>query len=161
MGLKLDFKELKTVPNILTIVRILLIAPIVWTFFMGKENPNYYIAVVVLIVTSGLTDFFDGIIARKFNQITELGKMLDPLADKLTLIGIALCLCSLFPTVLPLIIVLIIKDLLMLCGAALLLKRGTKPPAAKWYGKIGTFIFYISVAVIIFLDFVCNLNDSV
>ena len=83
-NLKSLFTGCLTVPNLLSLIRILLI-PVFGVLFY---NGHIGWAVVILIV-SGLTDFFDGKIARKFNQISELGKMLDPVADKLTQITIA------------------------------------------------------------------------
>ncbi|MEZ3496921.1 MAG: CDP-alcohol phosphatidyltransferase family protein, partial [Lachnospiraceae bacterium] len=84
-NLKSLFSGCLTVPNLLSLIRILLI-PVFGVLFY---NGHIGWAVIILIV-SGLTDFFDGKIARKFNQISELGKMLDPVADKLTQITIAI-----------------------------------------------------------------------
>ena len=83
-------KEIKpadfvTIPNLLTYLRILLIAPFVISFI--KEQ---YILAMVFLGISALSDCCDGYIARRFNQITALGKMLDPVADKLK-IGRASC----------------------------------------------------------------------
>lgn len=153
---KIDFSELKTIPNILTLIRIVLIGP-----FVVKFLQQDYIAAVIIIVISGLTDCFDGIIARKFDMITELGKLLDPLADKMTLMAVAACLCTVFPVIIPLMIILTVKDLLMLVGASVLIKKGIKPPAAKWYGKIGTLLFYVSVAVLIFAKAVFNYENDI
>lgn len=152
----INIKELKTIPNILSLFRIALIIPFV-IFFLQKN----YIAAAVAIILSGITDALDGFIARKFNQITDLGKMLDPLADKLTLIAIMICIVILFPIVLPVVIVLIIKDVIMMIGASILLKDDIKPPAARWYGKIGTVMFYISVALIVFLKAAFNYENSI
>lgn len=152
----INLKEIKTIPNLLSIFRILLIIPFV--IFFLNEN---YIAAAVCIIVSGLTDAFDGFIARKFNQITDLGKMLDPLADKLTLIAIMICIVILFPIVLPVVAILIIKDIVMVIGASVLLKSDIKPPAARWYGKIGTVMFYVSVALIVFLKAAFNYENSV
>lgn len=152
----INLKEIKTIPNLLSIFRILLIIPFV--IFFLNEN---YIAAAIAVILSGLTDAFDGFIARKFNQITDLGKMLDPLADKLTLIAIMICIVILFPIVLPVVAILIIKDVVMVIGASILLKSDIKPPAARWYGKIGTVMFYVSVALIVFLKAAFNYENSV
>lgn len=139
-------KDLLTIPNLLSVLRIILI-PLFMHYFLEK---NYIISAVLLII-SGLSDACDGFIARTFNQITELGKMLDPIADKLTLIAIMICITIFSPIVLPVMIVLIVKDVLMLIGGSRLIKNGVTPPAAKWYGKVGTFMFYLSVCLIVFL----------
>lgn len=135
-----------TVPNILTFCRIVLIAPFLY-FFITKR----YIEATAILVASGLSDCFDGLLARKLNQVSDLGKLLDPVADKLTLVAVAVCICIMFPIVIPLMIILALKDLLMLCGGLYMIKKGIKPPAAKWYGKVGTIVFYFSVCLIVFL----------
>ncbi|MFI3207474.1 MAG: CDP-alcohol phosphatidyltransferase family protein, partial [Clostridia bacterium] len=111
-------------------------------------NHNIVVA-ATLIVFSGLTDMLDGLIARKFNQITELGKMLDPFADKLTQIAIAICVAINFPILFPFLAIMLAKELAMIFFATLLLKSKKRPSAAKWYGKLGTVMFYLSVTVII------------
>jgi cardiolipin synthase len=155
------FKDVKaqdwlTIPNILSFFRIVLIVPFVY-FFLEK---NYVLAAVMLIL-SGLSDACDGFIARKFNQVTELGKMLDPIADKLTLIAIMVCITIFSPIVLPVMIVLIVKDVIMIIGGSRLVKTGIAPPAAKWYGKLGTFMFYVSVCLIVFLKAAFNYENDI
>lgn len=139
-------KDLITIPNILTYIRIILIVPFVYFFL--KEN---YIPAVICIGVSGLTDCFDGMIARRFNQVTSLGKILDPIADKFTLLAVVICMVIYVPFVLPVLVVLLLKDVLMLLGGMDLINKGITPPAAKWYGKVGTVVFYLSVFAIIFL----------
>ena len=148
-----EFKtsDLFTVPNIITYFRFVLIIPFV--FFFLKEN---YIYATVSIVLSGLTDCFDGFLARKLNQVTPLGKILDPIADKFTLLAVVICMVLYVPTALPVLIILLIKDVLMLLGGTDLVKRGLTPPSAKWYGKAGTIVFYFSVCLIVFLRAVFN-----
>ena len=152
----INLKELKTIPNLLSMLRIVLIVPFV--IFFLNEN---YIAAAATIILSGISDALDGFIARKFNQITDLGKMIDPLADKLTLIAIMICIVILFPIVMPVVVILIIKDVVMVIGASVLLKNGIKPPAARWYGKIGTIMFYFSVSLIVFLKAALNYENPV
>lgn len=131
-------------PNILSFCRILLIIPFVYTFL--KDN---YVLAATSLVLSGITDMFDGIIARKLNQVTKLGKMLDPIADKLTLIAVVVCMGIKFSEILPLMLLLSIKDVCMLVAGGILLKKHIEPPAAKWYGKVATVIFYFSVIVLV------------
>ena len=136
-----------TVPNALSVLRILIIPFFAWYFMKDR------LAVAVgLLAASGLSDCVDGFLARKLNQVTELGKMLDPLADKLTQGVVALCLAVKFPVIAPVLLVFIAKELLMLCCAIVLLKRQKRPCAAKWYGKVATVLFYVSVAAIVVMD---------
>ena len=140
------FKENLTVPNLLSVLRILLIVPFVFFFLQ--------IASAAMLVLSGLSDMFDGMIARRFNQITALGKILDPIADKLTLVAVIICIGMIVPRIIPLVVILVLKDLLMLLGGAYLLRKHITPPAAKWYGKLATVVFYICVSTIVVLEIV-------
>lgn len=150
---KVDFKYILTVPNILSYIRIILIVPFVILFI--QEN---YLWACITILASGLSDCVDGLLARKLNQVTQLGKMLDPVADKLTLLAVGVCLSIKQPVVIPVIIILVIKDLLLMLGGAFMLKRGLKPFASEWYGKLGTVMFYISVSAIVLFDMILKID---
>ena len=136
-----------TVPNALSVLRILMVPFFAWYFLHGR-----LVVAAALLVLSGLTDMFDGLIARKFNQITEVGKILDPFADKLTQGVVAFCLAVRFPMIGPVLGLFIAKELLMLCCALVLLKKRKRPGGAKWYGKVATVLFYVSVSVIVVMD---------
>lgn len=136
-----------TIPNALSVLRILIIPFFAWSFLQDR-----LVLAVGLLVLSGLSDCVDGFIARKLNQVTELGKMLDPLADKLTQGVVALCLAVKFPVIGPVLLVFIVKELVMLCCAIALLKKKKRPCAAQWYGKVATVMFYVSVALIVVMD---------
>lgn len=144
-----------TIPNILSLFRIFILIPFV--FFVLKSN---YIVAGLILVISGLTDLFDGYIARKLDQVTRLGEMLDPTADKLTLMTVMICVSIKFPKVFPFMVVLVTKEILMLLAGAVLLKHKKNPPPSKWYGKIATVVFYISVIIIIGMQAFCNLNSD-
>ncbi len=135
-----------TIPNIISFIRILLIIPFT-VFFLAEE----YIIAFAVILLSGISDCLDGFLARKLNQVSELGKLLDPIADKLTLVSVLISLGVLIPKILPMVIILALKDILMLFGGFYLFKKGILPPPAKWYGKVATIVFYISVVIIVFL----------
>ena len=137
-------KDLMTVPNALSFIRILLITPFVACFVTHN-----YLAATVFLVLSGLSDCFDGVIARRFHQESEMGKILDPLADKLTLIAVGVCLCFVEPFVIPLMAVMVIKDTLMLIGGSMIINKGIVPPKSAWYGKLSTILFYVSVVAIV------------
>ena len=138
--------DLVTIPNIITYVRFVLIIPFVY-FFLAEQ----YIYAAICIGLSGLSDCFDGMAARKLNQVTPLGKILDPIADKVTLFAVVICMVIYVPMVLPILVTLLVKDLIMLLGGADLIKKRLTPPSANWYGKVGTIIFYFSVCLIVFL----------
>lgn len=143
-------KDLMTVPNALSFIRILLITPFVAFFIMGQITGNYIPAVIVLAI-SGLSDLFDGMIARKFHQESEFGKILDPLGDKLTLIAVGVCLIFIEPYLLPLMIILVVKDVLMIIGGSIIVKKGIIPPKSSWYGKLSTLLFYVSVGIVVLM----------
>lgn len=145
------FKGCWTVPNLLSLIRILLIP----VFAVLYWNGHYGWAIITLVI-SGLSDFFDGKIARKFNQISALGKVLDPVADKLTQITLALLLFFSFRNATDemlnafswVFLVFIAKEFVMVLVGALMLAIGIRPGAAEIYGKVATFAFY---AVMIFV----------
>ena len=151
-SLKDLFEGCLTVPNLLSVIRIALIP----VFGVLYYNGNMLWAVIVLII-SGLTDFFDGKIARKFNQISALGKVLDPVADKLTQITIAIVLYLTFSqssdaTVKAfswVFLIFLAKEALMVIGGGLMIAFGLRPGAAEMPGKIATFVFYAVMTVII------------
>ncbi|MDO4743383.1 MAG: CDP-alcohol phosphatidyltransferase family protein [bacterium] len=147
-------KEL-TVPNFISLFRIILI-PLYVYYFLFNSAPSHYIVSGIIFVISGFSDVVDGFIARKFNMITNLGKILDPVADKLTHITVAFCLCLKHSYLIGLIIILFIKEALMLTGALVLRKRKiSETPSAKWWGKLCTVVVFITfVLEIISLVFV-------
>ena len=139
-------KDLMTIPNAISFFRILFITPFVAFFVTGL-----YIPAAVTVALSGLSDCFDGMIARRYHQESELGKILDPLADKLTLIAVGVCLIFIEPYVLPLMIVMVLKDTLMIIGGTVIIKRGIIPPKSVWYGKVSTVLFYLTVGGIVLM----------
>ena len=144
-----------TIPNLLSVLRILVIGPFAY-FFLNDQ----LLWAVAMLAFSGLSDLFDGLIARKFNQVTELGKMLDPVADKLTQATIAVCLAVKHSILIPILLVFVFKELGMLVGGCILLKKKKRPCAAKWYGKVATFSFYISAVVIVVMEGVFHLYTT-
>lgn len=156
--------DLYTIPNILTYIRFILVVPFVFFFveaLKGENSQYYYIYAALCVGVSGLTDCFDGLLARKLHQETSLGRILDPAADKFTLIAVAVCMVIYIPALLPLMLVLMVKDFtMMICGLVLLSKK-IPLPASRWYGKLATVVFYISVSVIIFLKAVYGYENPV
>ncbi len=139
------------IPNLLSIIRLLLIPPFVILFFQGGDALYGACAILVL---SGLSDMLDGVIARKFHQVTALGQVLDPIADKLTQGAVAVCMIiayASYPAIVALFALFFLKEFLMGIGGLVLFLQKKRPTPAKWYGKAATAAFYLSVVVIIFL----------
>ena len=139
-----------TIPNILSYVRIAMIPLYVYLYVTAQTTEQYYKAAGVLVL-SGLTDSLDGIIARKTGQITDLGKALDPLADKLTQIAVVGAMFVERPYILPLLILFIGKELYLLISNVLLFKKDIFMDGAMWFGKLATAFFYISMLALVAL----------
>ncbi len=144
------------VPNALSVLRIILIVPFV-IYFMNDE----IVPAAVVLVISGLSDMFDGMIARRFHQFTELGQMLDPLSDKLTQGAVAVCLAIKQPILIPLLAIFILKEILMVGAACLLIGKSKRPGGSKWYGKVATTLFYISFTVIVALKGIWGIENLI
>ncbi len=153
-------KDLMTIPNALSFIRIILITPFVAFFVAAKYITNNYIPAIIILAISGISDLLDGMIARKFHQESELGKVLDPLADKLTLIAVGVCLIFIQPYVLPLMIIMVLKDTLMIIGGTIIINKGVIPPKSSWYGKASTFMFYISVGMVVLMEIFKYKNET-
>lgn len=149
------FKNWNTVPNWLSFARIVMVPIFAWLFLDNSIENNVIWSVFVLFL-SGLSDFLDGKIARRFNQISDLGKVLDPVADKLTQMTIAVLLFikfsgsteQLIKTFSWIFLVFIIKELLMVVFGGIMIAIGLRPSASEIYGKVATFVFYIVMIVL-------------
>ena len=129
------------VPNALSLLRLFLVPVIVVTYWLSDPNEIPYVSIGALVL-SGISDSLDGIIARHFNQITDIGKLLDPVADKLTQVAVVVCLSLRYRELLPLMLICVVKELCQAVGGLLLLHRGEKVRGARWFGKVSTFLFY-------------------
>ena len=139
-------KEIFAIPNILCYFRILLI-PVFAVLYLSSD---YYMAAIVLGVAA-ITDKFDGTIARKFNMVTSLGKIIDPFADKLMQFVVALCLTTTYPLMVVVAVGLFIKEMYMGVKGLLNLKSGIKIYSALWYGKMCTVVLFISMIILVML----------
>ena len=146
------FKGCWTIPNLLSFIRILLIPVFAYLYYNDMK-----VEAVAVLAASGLSDMFDGKIARRFNQISALGKVLDPVADKLTQITIAVMLLLDFKDAENKMInafgwvflVFLIKEAVMLIGGLVMLLLNIRPGAAEIYGKLATTVFYVGMTLII------------
>ena len=156
MRIKFDRKDYYTIPNIFCYFRIVL-CPIFFTFYiLGIYNNSTTLKWIGIgaIIAASLTDFVDGKIARKFNQITELGKFLDPLADKLMQFMICVAIAVAYNHIISSSLVWILlsifafKELSQFVFAYILYRKGKWLNGAKWYGKLSTFVFDISMILL-------------
>lgn len=135
-----------TIPNLLSMARILLIPIIVYLYVFKHQ----YTAAGIFILLSGATDIVDGWIARTFHMISNLGKALDPIADKLTQVTVMGCLVTRFPLmIIPLLLMVIKETCMTFTGAAVIHKTGIVP-AAVWHGKVATAVLYAMMMVHVF-----------
>lgn len=147
--MKVTKQEVFTIPNILSFLRILLIPGIVVLYYVYEE----YMWATVLIIVSGLTDIIDGKIARRFNMISDLGKIIDPIADKLTQAAVVLCLSFRYPYMLWLFALMFVKELIMAITGALSIKYSGNVHGADWHGKIATVLLYAMMVIhLIWID---------
>lgn len=140
-----------TIPNILSAFRIVLVPVFAIMYFSDSVANHYYISAGVLVL-SGFTDILDGAIARHFNMISSFGKVIDPLADKLTQGVAVICLSVRHPLIIPLLILLCAKELTMLICSIRLLKMGLRPSEAKWWGKMSTVAIFIFMVAVLLSD---------
>ena len=140
-------RDWKTVPNMLSYFRLLLI-PVFIFLYIGRNN---YTWAAVIILISGLTDIADGFIARHFNMVSDLGKALDPLADKLTQFAIFICLAERYRLIILFICVFAVKELMVAYLGIKVLKCTGTVNSAKWYGKITTLVTEATALILVFV----------
>lgn len=138
--------QILTIPNLLSLVRLALIPLIMWLYCVKQD----YIAAVVIVALSGLTDIADGIIARKWNMVSDFGKILDPIADKLTQAALILCLLERYDWMLWLLVLFAVKEIIMAVSGLVVLKKKDVVSSAQWFGKLTTVVLY-GVMILLFL----------
>ncbi|MDP4109876.1 MAG: CDP-alcohol phosphatidyltransferase family protein [Bacillota bacterium] len=138
------------VPNALSALRIVLVPAFIAVFL--SDGSNAYPLAVLIFLFAGLTDILDGIIARRFHLITRLGRILDPLADKLMILSALVCvsLRELLPWWVA--IVYFVKEAVQLILGAVFFKRQKDVPSSNVLGKSATVTFYIAIAVLILFE---------
>lgn len=133
--------EWLAIPNLLSLLRLALIPYFIFYYLKAETQTDYLFASFVILV-SGFTDYLDGYIARKYNMITNLGKSLDPFADKVTQLAIVICLIVTWKYMWILVALFVVKELSLVLCNILLYRRGEKMDGSLWYGKVATFTFY-------------------
>ncbi len=134
-----------TIPNILSFFRLCLI-PVIAVLYLGEN----YLWAGLFVLLSGLTDIVDGFIARTFNMISDVGKVLDPIADKTTQGVIMLLLLTRFPLMLLPILMAIIKESFMAITGSMIIKKTGIVLGASWHGKAATLLLTATMALHIF-----------
>ena len=137
--------QVLTIPNLLSVIRLALIPLIVW-LYVGKQA---YSAAVIVILISGATDIIDGAIARRFHMVSDLGKILNPIADKMTQGAVILCLALKYRWMRGLIVLFIIKEIIMAAFGYLAIRKKNVVNSAKWYGKLNTVVLYLVMMCLI------------
>jgi len=145
---KFSKRDLWQIPNILCYIRFLLIPAFV-VLYIKAEYPKEYLRAAAVVLVSGITDFLDGFIARKFNMITELGKLIDPVADKLTQASLIFVLVVKIKWMFLLLILFVIMQLFLLIAGLIMLKKNARLNGAKWFGKVSTTVFYAVMLVLV------------
>ena len=137
-------KELFTIPNFLSLFRLLLIPVYILIYLNAKHRQEYTMAATILAL-SCLTDMIDGQIARRFNMITNIGKILDPLADKMTQLALTICLSIRYPALQGVLLLLVVKELFQIIAAAIMLRRGKFLNGSLVAGKVCTTVLFLSL----------------
>lgn len=154
-------KEILTIPNLLSLFRLVLIPVYVYIYLNATEPFQFYTAGAIMAV-SCLTDAVDGKIARHFNMVSTLGKILDPLADKATQFALTVCLSLKYPVLNPVLALFVVKELFQIVLGAINLARGKMLPGALMAGKVCTTVLFVSlIALVLFPDMHHALVDAI
>lgn len=146
MEQKYEKKAVFTVPNMLSFFRLCLIPVIVWLYVRAE---NYHWAGYMLIL-SGLTDIADGFVARHFHMISDIGKILDPIADKLTQAAMLICLMVRYPDIMWPFALMVIKEAFMIISGLLVINKTGVVIGADWHGKGATVVLYATMFLHVF-----------
>lgn len=141
-------KELFTIPNLLSLFRLALIPVYVVIFLNASSSQDYFLAAAILAV-SCVTDLLDGRIARRYNMISTTGKILDPLADKVTQFTLILCLAEKYPIIYILVGLFLTKELFQLIAGSVAYHKGIMLKGALFSGKICTTILFVSLIMLV------------
>ena len=137
-------KEMFTIPNLLSVFRLVLIPVYVVIYLNAQEPADYFLAAAILAV-SCLTDLIDGKIARHFNMISTVGKILDPVADKATQFTLIICLALKYPILWYLVALFVVKESFQLIAGGIRLRKGRMLKGALLSGKICTTVLFLSL----------------
>ena len=139
---KYKYKVL-TIPNVLSFIRVLLIPVFVW-FYICRDNIT--VSIIVLAV-SALTDIADGFVARTFGMISNVGRILDPAADKFTQLAVMTCLCFKYHIMIIPLAFLVIKEVANGVIGLIMMHRNRDALDSQWHGKLATVVIYLTGVV--------------
>lgn len=143
-------KDILNIPNMLSLFRLVLIPVYVNIYLNANAASDYYIAGAILAI-SCLTDMVDGKIARHFNMITPLGKLLDPIADKMTQLILTICLSLKYPVMCPVLVLFLTKEFFQFFAALVNYRKGKALDGAILAGKICTTVLFISFILLVLI----------
>jgi cardiolipin synthase len=135
--------KILTIPNLLSFVRLCLIPVMIWLYIVKQD----YMMTLVVLLISGATDVIDGFIARKYNMVSDFGKALDPIADKLTQLAMMVCLVTRFNWMLLPLSLLVVKELFSGITCLITIHKTKRVEGAVWHGKITTVLLYTMIVV--------------
>lgn len=143
-------REIWTIPNLLSLFRLVLI-PVYMTLYLRAETSEEYAASALVLAVSCLTDMIDGKIARRFNMVTNLGKVLDPFADKLTQLVMMICLSLRHKMLKYVLVIFLIKEFFQLFAMIGAMRHGKALNGALMSGKLSTTVLFISLIILVLL----------
>lgn len=138
-------KEIWTIPNGMSLFRLLLIPVFLWLYCVKEAH----IAALAVLALSALTDVFDGVVARKLDMVSDFGKILDPIADKLTQAALIFSLSVRYPEIWALFVIFALKEISIGIIGLIALKKTDTVNSAQWYGKLATVVFESSMAILL------------
>lgn len=153
-------KETLTIPNLLSLFRLLLIPVYVVIYLNATQPVHYYIAGAILAVSS-LTDMIDGKIARHYNMISTVGKVLDPLADKVTQFTLTVCLAIKYPQLWIIAGLIFVKEIFQLVAMCVFLRKGKMLSGALMSGKVCTTVLFVSLILLVLIPNIGNIAVTI
>ena len=141
--------EIFTIPNLLSLFRLLLI-PVYLFLYLNAKEPKQYCMAGLILAASCLTDAVDGKIARHFHMVSTVGKILDPLADKITQFVLTVCLSLKYPVLNPVLALFVVKELFQIFFGIMYLRKGKMLSGALPAGKVSTAVLFTSLTLLVF-----------
>ena len=141
-------KEILTIPNLLSMFRLILI-PVYVLIYLNASTPEHYYVAGAILAVSCLTDLIDGKIARHFNMVSTVGKILDPLADKATQFTLILCLAIRYEVLWLIVGLFVLKESFQLIAGLLTLRQGKMLTGALFTGKLCTVVLFLSLIMLV------------